>query len=90
MVSETLLEGARRFASPGEAGDSPLARALFAIAGVSEVLVSGGTVTVTKSGAAPWQAVGKQVGAAIRSSLGAGAPPVAAVPAASSADDEVL
>ena len=56
MVSETLLEGARRFASPGEAGDSPLARALFAIAGVSEVLVSGGTVTVTKSGAAPWQA----------------------------------
>jgi len=90
VVSEPLLDGARRFASAAAAAGSPLAEALFAIDGVNEVLVSGGTVTVTKDGPAPWQVTGKAVGAAIRRVLASGAAPVADAPAATSADDEAL
>ena len=75
-----LLEGgARRFTSPQDAQGSPLAEAIFAIAEiqVSEVVVSGSTVTVVKGDGAPWQAVGKLVGAAIRAALAAGGTPVA-------------
>jgi NFU1 iron-sulfur cluster scaffold homolog, mitochondrial len=90
VVSVPLLEGARRFTSAEEAGGSPLAQALFAVSGVTEVVVSGGTVTVTKSGPAPWQVTGKEVGAAIRKVLAAGLPPVTAAPPPPSADDEVL
>jgi Fe-S cluster biogenesis protein NfuA len=75
--------GVRRFSSLEEAEGAPLAAAIFAIAGaeVSEVIVSGNLVTVVKRGAAPWQAIGKAVGAAIRSALASGqlaVPPKAA------------
>ena len=90
VVSEPLLDGARRFATPEAAAGSPLAEALFAIGGVSEILVSGGTVTVTKDGPAPWQVTGKAVGAVIRAALASGVPPVAAASPATSADDEAL
>jgi Fe-S cluster biogenesis protein NfuA len=70
IVSEPLLEsGARRFASGAEAAGSPLAEALFAVPGVTELVFSGGTVTVTKSTPTPWQAIGGQVGVAIRGAL---------------------
>ena len=87
VVSEPLLEGARRFASRETAAGSPLAEALFEVPGVTEVVVSGGTVTVTKEGPAPWQATGREVGAAIRKALATGVPPVAAQPPSASADD---
>ena len=91
VVSEPLLEGgARRFASAEEAAGSPLAEALFGVPGISEIVVSGGTVTLTKNSPAPWQALGKQVGAAIRGALAAGAPAVAPAAPTSSADDEAL
>jgi Fe-S cluster biogenesis protein NfuA len=91
VVSVPLLEGgARRFASAAEAEDSPLAAALFGVAGVSEVVVSGGTVTVTKSTPGAWQAAGKQVGAAIRGALAAGGPAIAPAAPVSSAEDERL
>ncbi len=91
VVSEPMLDGVRRFATAPEAEGSPLAAALFAVPGVREVLVSGGTVTVTKEGPAPWQVTGKQVGAAIRGALSSGVPPIAAAPpAAGSSDDETL
>jgi len=84
--------GARRFASAAEAAGSPLAEVLFAVPGVTDVLVSGPTVTVTKRDTAPWQIAGKAVGAAIRAALASGAPlfapkPVAADP---SADDALF
>ena len=89
--------GVRRFGSPEDAKGSPLAEALFAIPGmgVSEVIVSGNIVTVVKQSPAPWQAVGKSVGAAIRFALGGATPPVAAAsrpPAAAGkgADDDTL
>jgi Fe-S cluster biogenesis protein NfuA len=84
VVSVPLLEGGvRRFGDAAESRGSPLAEAIFRIAGVSEVMVSGHTVTVTKSDAAPWQSVGKQVGGAIRAALTASAAPVAARAASS-------
>ena len=90
MVSEPLLDGARRFASADAAKGSPLIEALFGVGGVTEVVVSGGTVTVTKDDPAPWQVTGKQVGAAIRQALAGGAPPVAAPAPGASSDDEAL
>jgi Fe-S cluster biogenesis protein NfuA len=81
VVSQPLhAAGVRRFASADEAKGSPLAEAIFAIpaGGVTEVIVSGNIVTVVKDSAAPWQVVGKAVGAAIRAAAASGAPPVAA------------
>jgi Fe-S cluster biogenesis protein NfuA len=87
-VSEPLLpSGARRFASAADAAGSPLAEALFAIEGVTEVVVSGPTVTVTKQDGAPWQATGKAVGAAIRAALQSGAPPLGPSKRDATADD---
>src|SRR5258705_5320782 len=79
VVSQPLhATGVRRFASADEAKGSPLAEAIFAIpaGGVTEVIVSGNIVTVVKDNPAPWQAVGKAVGAAIRAAAASGAPPV--------------
>jgi Fe-S cluster biogenesis protein NfuA len=96
VVNQPLLPGGvRRFQSAAEAPGSPLAEALFAIpgAGVTELIVSGNSVTVVKQDAAPWQTVGKAVGGAIRAALAAGAPAVAAAarrPAAASLDDDTL
>ena len=98
VVSEPLhAAGVRRFASAAEAKGSPLAEAIFAIpaGGVTEVIVSGNIVTVVKDSPAPWQVVGKAVGAAIRAAAASGAPPVAAkaAPAAgapAAVDDDTL
>ncbi|HKA60027.1 MAG TPA: NifU family protein [Gemmatimonadales bacterium] len=83
VVNEPVLAGGvRRFTGVAEAKGSPLAEAIFAIPGlaVSELIVSGNIVTVVKQSAAPWQAVGKSIGAAIRASLAAAVPPVTASP----------
>jgi len=75
VVSQPVLAGGvRRFASADEAKGSPLAEAIFAIPGlgVSELIVSGNLVTVVKQAPTPWQAVGRAVGAAIRSALATG------------------
>ena len=96
VVSQPLhAAGVRRFASADDAKGSPLAEAIFAIpaGGVTEVIVSGNIVTVVKNDAAPWQAVGKAVGAAIRAAAASGAPPVAAkaaAPATGAVDDDAL
>jgi len=80
VVSQPLhAAGVRRFASAAEAKGSPLAEAIFAIpaGGVTEVIVSGNIVTVVKDNPAPWQAVGKAVGLAIRAAAASGTPAVA-------------
>jgi Fe-S cluster biogenesis protein NfuA len=92
VVSQPLhAAGVRRFASAAEAKGSPLAEAIFAIpaGGVTEVIVSGNIVTVVKANPAPWQAVGKAVGAAIRAAAASGAPAVA-TRAAAAVDDDAL
>ena len=97
VVSEPLLSGGvRRFTDAAEANGSPLAEAIFAIPelAVSELIVSGNIVTVVKQTPTPWQAVGRLVGAAIRSTLASGAPVVAAAPppkpAGGAVDDDAL
>src|SRR5437867_4190648 len=88
--------GVRRFSGAEEAKGSPLVEAIFAIPGaeVTEVIVSGNLVTVVKRSAAPWQAVGKSVGAAIRSALASGRAAVAPKPAGAAVpggvDDDAL
>ena len=94
VVSKLVLPGAvRRFSSAAEAQGSPLAEAIFAIPGlaVSELIVSGNLVTVVKQSSAPWQAVGKAVGAAIRTTLTGEVPAVVAAPKPPSAvSDDAL
>jgi len=95
VVSQPLhAAGVRRFASAAEAKGSPLAEAIFAIpaGGVTEVIVSGNIVTVVKDNPAPWQAVGKAVGLAIRAAAASGAPAVATktAPPAGAIDDDAL
>jgi Fe-S cluster biogenesis protein NfuA len=97
VVSEPLYEaGVRRFTSAADAAGSALAEAIFAIPGaeVAEVIVAGHAVTVVKRSPAPWQAVGKAVGQAIRAAFASGRPLVAPKPAAAQApaavDDDVL
>jgi Fe-S cluster biogenesis protein NfuA len=96
LVSEPVHSGGvRRFSSAQEATGSPLAEAIFAIPGaeVGEIIVSGNLVTVVKRSPAPWPAVGKAIGAAIRSALASGRPGVAPkdpAPAAGAGDDDAL
>jgi Fe-S cluster biogenesis protein NfuA len=92
VVSEPLLPGgARRFASPADAAGSPLAEAILGIPNVSEVLVSGNAVTVTKRDTAPWQAAGRAVGTAIREALASGVPAIAtAAPVTDRTADDAL
>jgi Fe-S cluster biogenesis protein NfuA len=91
VLSQPVHDGLRRFTSRDEAGGSPLAEALFDLpdVGVTEVIVSGGTVTVVKGNDTPWQNVGRSIGAAIRRVLASPEPPVAArvAPLAGPGDD---
>src|SRR5690348_10780274 len=88
-----LAGGVRRFTGADEAKGSPLAEAIFAIPdlAVSELIVSGNIVTVVKQAPTPWQAVGKPVGAAIRTALASDVPPVTASPKpAGAVNDDAL
>ena len=93
LVDRPVFEGVRRFADRSEAAGSPLAEALFALPGVSELIVSGNLVTVVKESPDAWQVAGKAVGAAIRQALSADVPAIADRPPATGAarvsDDEL-
>jgi Fe-S cluster biogenesis protein NfuA len=84
LLSQPILGagGVRRFASIEAARGSPLAEQIFEIpgAGITEVVVSGALITVSKSSASPWTAVGRQVGQAIRAALASSGPPIAPKP----------
>ena len=64
------------FGNKERAAGSPLATRLFAIQGVTTVLISHDQVTVTKGGFDEWPVVGRQVGAAIREHIASGEPAV--------------
>ena len=51
---------------------SPLLEALFEIENISQVMVSGSTLTIAKSGADAWQVLGSQIGKAVRASIQGG------------------
>ena len=78
------------FPAPGRAAGSPLAEALFAIAGVAKVLVSHDTITVTRSGYGEWPDLARQIGTAIRTQVESGAAPIGAEALASMpGEDEI-
>lgn len=64
------------FGGAEAAGNSLLAEKLFAIEGVSTVLISHDQVTVTKGGFEEWPTIGRKIGAAIREHLTTGQPAV--------------
>jgi Fe-S cluster biogenesis protein NfuA len=93
VVSRPLhAGGVRRFTAADDAKGSPLAEAIYAIPGLSvnELIVSGNIVTVVKQSPAPWQAVGKAIGGAIRTVLAGSAQPVASAPKGPAQDDDAL
>lgn len=55
---------------------SDLASRLFAIEGVTSVLISHDEITVNKGAHDPWQVLGAKIGAAIRAHIASGEPPV--------------
>jgi Fe-S cluster biogenesis protein NfuA len=68
--------GSAFFGSKDRAAGSPLPEKLFAIDGVSSVLVQDNVVTVTAQTGGNWMPVAKQVGAAIRGALQSGENPI--------------
>jgi Fe-S cluster biogenesis protein NfuA len=64
------------FGGKEQAKGSPLAERLFAIPGVTGVLIAHDRVAVHKEGFEDWRAVGPQVGAAIRAHFVSGQPAV--------------
>lgn len=60
------------FATKDSAEKSPLAARLFEIPGISNVLISHQSVTVSKSSPASWPQLGPHVGAAIRAHIASG------------------
>lgn len=93
VVDRPVHAGVRRFPSRDEGAGSPLAEALFAVPGISSIIVAGSVITLEKETPAPWQTIGKAVGAAIRQALSSEGPPVAErTPAAGTgavSDDEL-
>lgn len=79
MVDRPVYEARSYWFGSSEAAEmSPLAKRLFEISGVSAVLISHQTITLTKSTPDPWQFVGPQVGAAIRAHIQSGEDAVSA------------
>jgi len=76
LESVLVPEGAIRFKDRDAAKQSPLAERLFAIEGVTAVLLQGQDVTVTKVAPVDWRATGPLIGAAIRAHVTAGQPAV--------------
>ena len=73
--SEPLFpEGSAHFADRTQSQGSPLIDALFAIDGVSEVLVNHDVLRVSLAGDADWETRIPRVGMAVRDALAAGAP----------------
>lgn len=77
VVDRPLFEGRGYFFGKAEtAAGSSLAERLFAIPGVTEVLIAHNTVTVAKGNSDDWPIIGKQIGAAIREFVASGEPAV--------------
>lgn len=51
---------------------SPLLEALFEIEGITQVMISSNALTIAKDNTDTWPIMGKQIGKAIRDSIGAG------------------
>ena len=91
IVDRPVYEGrSYYFPSAEKAADSPLAKALFAIDGVTSVLISHNEITVGKGSMLEWPVIGKQVGSVIRAFVASGEQAVGdAARAAQPSEDEI-
>jgi NFU1 iron-sulfur cluster scaffold homolog, mitochondrial len=71
---DVLGAGSREFAEAGAALGSPLAQALFAVAGVERVYLGGDFLTITKADASEWPHLKPHLLAAIMDHFTAGRP----------------
>jgi Fe-S cluster biogenesis protein NfuA len=91
VVDRPLYAGGSVFFGARErATGSVLAEKLFAIEGVSSVLIQDNLVTVTAATGGNWMPAAKQVGAAIRSVLSSGEKPVSDAILSSIPDAQVI
>ncbi len=65
VTDATPGAGPRSFPDAASAAPDPLARALFAIPGVTALLIHDGWFTVSKAGDADWKTLKKQISAAV-------------------------
>jgi NFU1 iron-sulfur cluster scaffold homolog, mitochondrial len=70
--------GSAYFANRNAAENSPLAKRIFDISAVENILIAENQVTVSKSGFDAWPAIGKQIGEKIREHIRSNEPAVAA------------
>lgn len=76
-VNRTVLEDwTVVFKDPEESLGSPLADALFAVEGITQVKVSGNAITLTKNVSTPWPEMAKHILPAIKTPLQDPAPPI--------------
>jgi NFU1 iron-sulfur cluster scaffold homolog, mitochondrial len=84
------LSGVRRYTAGEDTGDAPVARALLGVAGVTEVVVAGDELTVTKGASGPpWSDLVAQLRYAVRAAMEQPDPLASAAPAGLPDDDEV-
>jgi Fe-S cluster biogenesis protein NfuA len=69
MINQPVYEGVVNCTGKEMAEGSPLLEALFAIKGVSQVMISGGTITVAKNSKEEWGDLARKVGIAIRDTV---------------------
>ena len=72
IVDHKVYDGFYNCRSKAMAEGSPLLEALFEIPEISEVLISGGTLTVKKSTEDDWPELAKKIGAVLREKMAAG------------------
>ena len=61
LLDRPISEGPVSFLNPEQAGDHPIARPLFAIEGVTSLLLLGDFVTVNKAPDASWPRIRRKV-----------------------------
>ena len=94
-IDRPVYAGGSAYFSNREAAEhSPLAKRIFEIPEVENILIAENQVTVTKSGHEPWPVIGKKIGAKIREHIQSNEPAVnpefeAALPSESDLRDKV-
>jgi len=91
VISQPVYPGNSAYFSDAKAAKgSPLPERIFAVEGVTSVLVADNRITVTKLGNDDWREIGMQIGAAIRDHIKSGDGAVSAELAASEANTETI
>ncbi|UCH83398.1 MAG: NifU family protein [Candidatus Latescibacterota bacterium] len=73
---EVYSGGALHIAAKDTRGYSPLAKTIFELGGITEVLIAGESVTVTTEGHADWDTLAPKIAEMIRNQIDSGAPSV--------------